>query len=115
MKRIDVPNSLRRPADEVEHLGLDRRVESGRRLVEDQERGIGRERHRDDDALLHAARELVRVAPHHGVGIGDLHLSEHRRSSARAPRRAPTPRTVKTSAIWVPIRSDGFSAAPGFW
>ena len=33
--------------------------------------------------------------------------------SRASPR--PMPRTVKTSAIWVPIRRDGFSAAPGFW
>ena len=50
--------------DEVEHLGLDGRVEAGRRLVEDQQRRVLRERHRDHDALLHAARELVRVAAH---------------------------------------------------
>ena len=58
-RRVELGLQLR---DEVEHLGLDRRVEPGRRLVEDEERRILRERHRDDDALLHAAGELVRVA-----------------------------------------------------
>ena len=63
--------------DEIEHLGLDRGVEPGGGLVEDQQRRILRERHRDDHALLHPARELVRVALHDRVGVGDLH--EHER------------------------------------
>ena len=42
-------------SDEVEHLGLDRGVEPGRRLVEDQQARVRRERHRDDHALLHPA------------------------------------------------------------
>ena len=36
-----------------------------RRLVEDQQRRILRERHRDHDPLLHPARELMRIAAHH--------------------------------------------------
>ncbi len=59
------PELLAQRGDEVEHLRLDRRVEAGRRLVEDEERRVLRERHRDDDALLHTARELVRIAAHH--------------------------------------------------
>ena len=76
--------------DEVEHLGLDRRVEAGRRLVEDQQGRIDAERHRDHDALLHAARELVRVALHDRLRVGDLHLLQHRqRAIARLrPARA---------------------------
>ena len=57
---------------EVEHLGLDGRVEPSRRLVENEELGVLCERHRDDDALLHPAGELMRVARHDGAGIGDL-------------------------------------------
>ena len=49
-------------ADEVEHARLDRGVEPGRRLVEDEQLRVGRQRDGDDDALLHAARQLVRVA-----------------------------------------------------
>ena len=64
--------------DEVQDLGLDRRVEAGRGLVEDQERGVDPERHRDHDALLHAARELVRIALHDRRRVGDLHLLQHR-------------------------------------
>ena len=74
--------------DEVEDLGLDRRVEAGRRLVEDQERGILGERHRDHDPLLHAARELMRVAPHHGAHVRDLHLARAAWARSR-PRASP--------------------------
>ena len=49
-------------ADEVEHARLDGRVEPGRRLVEDEQLRVRGQRDRDDDALLHPARELVRVA-----------------------------------------------------
>ncbi len=62
--------------DEVEHLRFDGRVESGRRLVEDQQRRVLRERHRDHDALLHPAGQLMRIAVHDGARIGDLHLRE---------------------------------------
>ena len=47
-------------ADEVEDARLDRRVEAGRRLVEDEQLRVGGEGHGDDDALLHPARQLVR-------------------------------------------------------
>jgi hypothetical protein len=71
--RVELGLKLR---DEVEHLRLDRGVETGRRLVEDQERGVLRQRHRDHDALLHAPRELMRVSAHHACGIGDLDSGE---------------------------------------
>ena len=41
--------------DEIEHLRLDGGVEPCRRLVEDEERRILGQCHRDHDALLHAA------------------------------------------------------------
>ena len=59
-------------ADEVEHARLDRGVEPGRRLVEDEEPGVRRERDGDDDALLHPARQLVRIALGDRLGVGDL-------------------------------------------
>ena len=49
--------------DQVEHLGLDRRVEAGRRLVQHQQVGVGGERHREHHPLLLAAGQLVRVPP----------------------------------------------------
>ena len=47
--------------EELEDLGLDRDVERRRRLVGDQQLRVARQRHRDHDALAHAARHLVRV------------------------------------------------------
>ena len=44
-----------------ENLSLDRDVESGRWLVGDDDFGFAGQRHRDHDALAHAAGELVRV------------------------------------------------------
>ena len=63
--------------DEVQHLGLDRHIESGRRLVEDEQRRIARQRHGDRHPLLHAARQLMRVALHHPSRIGNAHPVEH--------------------------------------
>ena len=115
MKSTDVCSSAWRRGDEVEHLGLDRGVEPGRRLVEDQQRGILRERHRDHDPLLHAAGELVWVAAHHRCRVGDLDVLERVRALARSRSFCDAPSTVNTSATWVPTLIDGFSAAPGFW
>jgi hypothetical protein len=42
-------------ADQIQHLGFDGRVEPCGRLVEDEQRRVGCQRHGDDDALLHAA------------------------------------------------------------
>ena len=47
--------------EQVDHARLGGHVESGRRLVGDQQLRIRRERHRDHHALAHPARELVRV------------------------------------------------------
>ena len=63
--------------DQVEHLGFDRRIEAGGRLVEDQHRGIVGQRHGDRHALLHAAGELVRIALHDAWRIGDAHPVQH--------------------------------------
>ena len=63
---------------EVEDLCFDGGIERRRRLVEDEERGFGRERHGDDDALRHPAGQLVRVAPHDAGRVGDLHPRQHR-------------------------------------
>ena len=62
-----------------QHFGLDRGVESRGRLVEDEEPGAHRQRHGDDHALLHAARELVREVPQHPPGTCDLHARQHLR------------------------------------
>ena len=101
--------------DEVEDLRLDRRVEAGRRLVEDQERGILGERHRDHDPLLHAAGELMRVAAHHASSRPRSAPARGRRGRARGLALARTPSTENASATCAPTRSPGFRAAPGFW
>ena len=75
----------RRLAHEVEDGGLDGDVEAGRRLVHDQQRGLGHQRHGDDDALLLAAGELVRIARHHALGVGQA--GPRRAWRARAPAR----------------------------
>ena len=62
---------LERP-DEIEDARLDGGVETRRRLVEDQELRIGRQGDGDDDALLHPARELVRVALEDPFRVADL-------------------------------------------
>ena len=86
MKSTDVCELRLQLRDEVEHLGLDRRVEPGRRLVEDQQRRILGERHRDHDALLHAAGELVRVPAACTEPGSAICTCRARRARARAPR-----------------------------
>ena len=68
---------LAQRGDELEHLRLDGRVEARGRLVEDEERRVLRERHRDDDPLLHPSGELVGIAAH-----------DPRRDRRSAPSRA---------------------------
>ena len=61
----DEDDGLPELALQIEELvlqaGADQRVEGGERLVHEQDVGVGRERAREADPLLHAARELVGV------------------------------------------------------
>ena len=77
MSRIDVPNFCLQLAQQLEDLRLDRDVERGRRLVGDDERGVHHERHRDHDALAHAAGELVRILVRALRGRRDADGLEH--------------------------------------
>ena len=61
MSRMDVPSRLLEIRQQLEDLRLDGDVERGGGLVGDDERRVHDERHRDHDALPHAARELVRI------------------------------------------------------
>ena len=70
--------TLAQLAHEVEHGRLHRHVEPGGRLIHDQERGLGDERHRDHDALLLAARQLVGIALEQLLAVRQLDLGEHR-------------------------------------
>ncbi len=59
--------------EQIEDLRLDGDIERGGRLIGDQHLGIGRERRRDHDALLLAARELERVLLDAALHIRDSH------------------------------------------
>ena len=76
--------------DQVEHLRLHGHVERRRRLVAEQHGGLGRERHRDHDALAHAAGELMRVRARAAAGSGmpTSPSSSTARARARGARHA---------------------------
>ena len=71
---------------QVEDLGLHRHVERRGRLVGDDQPGVEHERHRDDDALLLPAGELVRVVVDARLRVGDADLAEDLDRLAPAPR-----------------------------
>ena len=64
MKSTAKPSSRCSSWISCEDLALDDDVERRRRLVHHDQLRLERERHRDDDALPHPARELVRVRAH---------------------------------------------------
>ena len=71
-------------AHQLQDLGLHSDVQSGRRLVRDEELGFPGEGHRDHDALTHATRELM------GVPLGDadrLGQADRREEIQDAPLR----------------------------
>src|SRR6185436_7614951 len=74
--------------EQLEDLALDRHVERGRRLVGDQELRLAGQRHRDHDALLLAARELVRVRREAPLRLGHADLGEQRFGPRRRLARA---------------------------
>ena len=71
--RVDAPAQL---LDQVEDLGLDRGVEAGGGLVEDEQARVDGQRHGDDDALLLAAGELEGVAAQGRIGVGERHAAQ---------------------------------------
>ncbi len=62
---------------QVEDLRLDGDVECCGRLVGDDELGLAGQRHRDHDALAHAAGELMRIVIDTPCGIRNLHQLQH--------------------------------------
>jgi hypothetical protein len=68
-------------SEEVEDLGLDRHVESGRRLVSDEQPRPASDRCGNHDALSHPSGELVRVVTGTHIRIRDPHLREKFRRS----------------------------------
>ena len=85
-----------------------RHVERGRGLVEDEQRRVVGERHRDHHALLHAARQLMRVA------LGGAPRAAPRGPAGRQPRVArracDMPSWRSRSVAWSPTRMTGLSA-----
>jgi hypothetical protein len=57
--------------DQLENLRLNCRIERRRRFVGDQQVRVSRQRHRDHDALVLAAREFVRVGGEPSLRIGN--------------------------------------------
>ncbi len=113
-EEVREPELALQVAHQVQHLRLHRHVERGRRLVADQERGLGRQRARDRDALPLAARELVRILD--AVGGREADLLEQRAtraSSSRAQRRRACARIG--SATMSATRQRGLRLAYGSW
>ena len=63
--------------EQGQDLRLDRDIESGGRLVGDQQFRLAGERHGDHDALAQAARKLVRVVTQTLRGVRHAHQAEH--------------------------------------
>src|SRR6516162_6863489 len=61
-KKVGQTKLLPQILEQVDHLGLDRHIERGYRLVTDDKLRFERECPRDSDTLALAARHLVRVA-----------------------------------------------------
>ena len=61
---------------QIQHLNLDRRVQAQRRIVGQDHARLGHQRHGDDHALRHAARQLVRIGLGPLFWIDDAHLCE---------------------------------------
>ena len=114
MKSTAKPSSRWRSLDLLQDLALHDDVERGRRLVHDHELGLERERHRDDHALAHPARELVRVG-------ADAARGRCRRGRAARRRAASASRFEMCSCArimstnWSPTRITGLSAFIALW
>jgi hypothetical protein len=57
--------------EQVEHLRLDRHIQRGRRLVCDQELGLGRERDGQQHPLQHPSREFEGILQVHAFRIDE--------------------------------------------
>ena len=66
----------RQALQKLDDLGLNRDIERSRRFVGDDQLRIGGKRERNDDALPHSARELMRIVIDPPGWRGDAHLFE---------------------------------------
>ena len=71
-----MPTLALQVAQELEDLGLHRDVQRRRRLVGDDQVGLGGDGAGDEDALGHAAGDLVRVGGEGALGVGDADARE---------------------------------------
>ncbi len=97
------PTGPLQAADQVEDLRLDGDVEGGGRLVGDDQVRLGNEGHGDDDALPHAAGQLVRETARPRGRILQADLGE-RRLGARP--RLPAPQAPVTGQRLGQLRAD---------
>ena len=93
------------PIQQVQHLGLGRHVERGRRLVGDDDVGIVGQRDRDHDPLAHAAGVLVRIVVEPPFGGGHLDLAQQ--LDRPAPGRAPVDRRLVAPDRVDDLAADG--------
>ena len=99
-----------------EDLLLDRDIKRARGLVREQHVRILRKRDRDDDALLHAARELVRIHVEPALRIGNADISQQRDAALPHDAELSRPVPMRTaSASWAPTVSTGLSALAASW
>ena len=63
--------------DQFDNRRLDRHIQRRGRLVQDQERRLGHQRHGDDDPLLLPTRQLMRIGAHDPRGVGQFHIPDH--------------------------------------
>ena len=105
------------PPQQLDDLRLERDVERARRLVGDQQRRLEQQRHRDHDALPHAARELVRVVVQALGGVRDAAPARATRGRAGAACRARGLRGARAARrpCWRPTVNVGFRLVSGSW
>ena len=62
--------------EQTQHLGLNRHVERGGRLVGNHQLRFGCQCHRNADPLPHPSRQLNRIAGEHPIWIGELDVGQ---------------------------------------
>ena len=105
-RQEDRPAVGHRLADELEERLLDERVETRRRLVEDQQLGSVLERDDEPDLLLVALGVLLEPARRVEVEAFD------QRAPGR-PRSTPPRRLAKYSIVWAPVSRSYRLNSPG--
>ena len=113
MNRTAKPSSLLELLELLQDLALHDDVERGRRLVHHDQLGLERERHRDHDALAHAAGELVRVRAH-ALAVDADELEQVARAGQGLVLRTRSC-ALNMSTNWSPTRMTGLSTFIALW